>query len=152
MDNHLAKDWLNQLEGPDYRWDDRPPPATDAEIAALTQFVGRPLPVDYAVFLRRYGGGALWYRDLWYLWLWRAADIPTWAAAYGFTPQRVPGTIVIGSDGGGEGIVLDTRPEHADGKYPIYAINFVSIDWEDALLVAPDFRRLLLLRRELLGR
>lgn len=150
MDNDLAKGWLDQLDTPDYRWDDRPPPATDAEIAALTQFAGRPLPSEYAAFLKRSDGGALWYRDMWYLWLWRAADIPTWSAAYGFTAQRIPGALVIGSDGGSEGIVLDTRPERADSAYPIYAVNFVSIGWDTALMIAPEFRSLLLLRHELL--
>ncbi len=68
------------------------------------------------------------------------------------TLQSIPGAIVIGSDGGSEGIVLDMRPEHASGRYPIYAINFVCIDWEDALMIAPDFRSFLLLRHGLLGR
>ncbi len=84
--------------------------------------------------------------------MWRAADIPTWSAAYSFIPQRIPGAIAIGSDSGSEGIVFDVRPERSDGLYPIYAINFVSIDWDDALLIAPDFRSLLLLRHELLKR
>ncbi|HEU0025566.1 MAG TPA: SMI1/KNR4 family protein [Ktedonobacterales bacterium] len=144
-------DWLDHLDGADYRWDDCPPQATEQEIATLAQFVGRPLPDDYVSFLRRHNGGALWYRDIWYLDLWRAADIPAWSAAYGFTLSRIPGAVCIGSDGGSEGLVLDARPERPDGQYPIYAINFVSIDWAAALAVSPDFRSLLLLRHELLG-
>ncbi len=148
----MTENWMDILEGEDYRWEDRPLPATEQEINALAQFGGRPLPEDYVAFLRRHNGGALWYRDVWYLHLWRATDIPSWSTAYGFRSTQIAGAIVIGSDGGGEAIVLDTRPARADGKYPIYAINFVSIDWKDALLVAPDFRRLLLLRHELLIR
>jgi SMI1/KNR4 family protein SUKH-1 len=151
MANQETPDWLDRLEQADYRWDDCPPPATEEEIAALARCVGRPLPGDYVAFLQRHDGGALWYRDVWYLRLWRAADIPEWSAAYGFGPQCIPGAVAIGSDGGGEGIVLDARPERVDGIYPIYAVNFVSIRWDEALPIAPDFRSLLLLRRELLA-
>ncbi len=147
----MTEDWLELLDGADYRWDDRPLPAPERDIAALATFVGRPLPDDYVAFLRRHDGGALWYRDVWYLHLWRAGDIPAWSSAYGFTADTIPGAIAIGSDGGGEGLVLDVRPQHADGAYPIYAMNFVSIDWEDALPVAPNFRSLLLLRHGLLN-
>lgn len=147
----MTAEWLHLLEGGDYRWDDAPPPAAERDIAALIQFVGRPLPDDYVAFLRRHDGGALWYRDIWYLHLWRAADIPSWSAGYGFTPATIPGALVIGSDGGSEGLVLDVRSEQAAGQYPVYAINFVSIDWDAAIAVAPDFRRLLLLRHGLLG-
>jgi SMI1/KNR4 family protein SUKH-1 len=143
--------WLDTLDGADYHWNDAPPPATEQKIAALAQFVGRPLPDDYVSFLRRHDGGVLWYRDIWYLDLWRAADIPSWSAAYGFKSSRTTGAICIGSDGGSEGLVLDVRPERADGQYPVYAINFVSIAWTEALSIAPDFRSLLLLRRGLLG-
>jgi len=154
MANHrnTGTEWLDQLEGADYRWDDRPPPAPEAEIAALAHFVGRPLPSDYVAFLRRHNGGALYYCDLWFLRLWRAADIPAWSAAYGFTPHTIPGAIAIGSDAGSEGIVLDVRPEQADGAYPIYAINFVGVSWKDAIAVAPDFRSLLQLRQRLLAK
>lgn len=147
----MTENWLGILEDEDYCWEDRPPPATEQEISALAQFVGRPLPEDYVAFLRRYNGGALWYRDIWYLHLWRAADIPSWSTAYGFRPTKIAGAVAIGSDGGGEGLVFDARPQQKDGDYPIFAINFVSIHWDEALAVAPNFRSLLLLHHEFLG-
>jgi len=148
----MTADWLDALDGADYRWDSRPTPATEQDLAALAAFIGRPLPDDYAAFLRRHDGGALWYRDVWYIQLLRAGDIPAWSAAYGFTADAIPGAIAIGSDGGGEGLVLDVRSQHGDGDYPICAINFVTLDWNAAISVAPDFRRLLLLRHGLLER
>ena len=73
---YMTADWLEALEGGDYRWEDRPLPAIEQDIAALAAFVGRPLPDDYVAFLRRHDGGSLWYRDVWYIHLWRAGDIP----------------------------------------------------------------------------
>jgi hypothetical protein len=143
-------DWLDRIEEIDYHWESTPSPADDAEIAALAAFLGRPLPADYLDFLRRHDGGSLWYRDIWYLHLWRAGDIPTWSATYNFTRDRVPGALVIGSDGGSEALVLDARPERPDGQYSVYAINFISLDWADAIPVAPEFRSLLVLQHEML--
>ncbi len=138
-------------KGQDYQWYKPPPPATEQDIAALAVFVGRPLPADYVAFLRRHDGGALRYRDLWYVHLWRASDIPTWSAAYNLTPSRVPGAFAIGSEGGSEGLVLDARPEREDGVYPVYAIGFIDLDWHDAWKIAPDFRSFMLRRSELLS-
>jgi SMI1/KNR4 family protein SUKH-1 len=148
----MTADWLETLQGVDYRWDVRPLPATEQDIAALGVFVARPLPDDYVAFLRHHDGGALWYRDVWYIHLWRASDIPEWSSAYGFSAAAIPGAIPIGSDGASECLALDIRPQHSNGNYPICAINFVSIDWDEALPVAPDFRSLLLLRHALLER
>jgi hypothetical protein len=86
-----ADAWLERLDGPGYRWDWHQPPATESDIAVLTAFAGRPLPANFSACLRRSDGGALWYTDMWYLRLWRAADIPSWSAAYGLTPSEIPG-------------------------------------------------------------
>jgi hypothetical protein len=147
----MAEDWLDILETADYKWEVREPPASEEAIAALTRFAGRDLPDDYMAFLRRQNGGALSYDDFWYLWFWRADDIPSWSAAYGMTPNEIPGSLILGSNGGGEAIVLDMRKERSDRRYPIVAINFISDGWEDAMPVASDFRSLLSLRRSLLS-
>jgi hypothetical protein len=143
-------DWLAVLETADYRWDGREPPASEEAIAALARFAGRELPDDYVAFLRRQNGGSLRYHDFWYLWLWRADDIPSWSEAYGMAPNQIPGSLILGSNGGGEAIVIDMREERLDRRCPIVAINFISDGWDDAMPVAPDFRSLMLLRRELL--
>jgi hypothetical protein len=144
-------DWLDILETADYKWDRREPPASEEAIATLARFAGRDLPDDYVAFLRRQNGGSLTYDDFWYLGFWRADDIPSWSAAYGMTPNEIPASLILGSNGGGEAIVLDMRKERSDRRYPIVAINFISDGWEDAMPVAPDFRSLLLLRRSLLS-
>jgi hypothetical protein len=144
-------DWLDVLETADYRWEGREPPASEEAIAALAHFAGHELPDDYVTFLRCQNGGALWYRDVWYLQLWRAEDIPSWSAAYGFTPEEITGALVLGSNGGGEALAFDMREERPDRQYPIYAINFITVGWEEVIRVAPDFRSLLLLRYSLLS-
>jgi len=139
------------LETADYQWEGHEPPASEAAIAALARFAGRDLPDDYMAFLYRQNGGALWHRDVWYLWLWRAEDIPSWSEAYSMTPNEISCALVLGSDGADEALVMDMREERPDKRYPIYAINYYAVEWELAIPVAPDFRSLLLLRRSLLS-
>lgn len=147
-----SDEWLTLLETPGsgYVWSAQDPPASEPDLEALTRYVGRPLPIDYSAFLRKWGGGELWYRDEWDLRFWNARDIPAWAQAYGFTPKRMPGAIPFGDNGGGEAIVFDVRPEHPDGHYPIIAVNFTSIDWDATIFIANSFRELLQLRRPIL--
>lgn len=54
MRKDVTEKCLDILEGEDYRWEDRPPPATEQEISSLVGFVGRPLPEDYVAFLRHH--------------------------------------------------------------------------------------------------
>jgi hypothetical protein len=70
---------------------------------------------------------------------------------HGMTPNEIPGSLILGSNGGGEAIVIDMREERPDRRYPIVAINFISDGWDDAMPVAPDFRSLLLLQHSLLS-
>jgi SMI1/KNR4 family protein SUKH-1 len=147
----VEADWLDILETADYKWDRREPPASEDALAALAQFAGRDLPDDYIAFLRRQNGGALSYRDTWYFHFWRAEDIPSWSAGYGFTPDEIPGTLVFGDDGADEALVMDLREERSDRRYPIYAINYYSVEWKLAVPVAPNFRSLLLLGHSLLS-
>jgi hypothetical protein len=147
----VESDWLDTLETADYEWEGREPPASEVAIAALARFAGRDPPDGYVAFLRRQSGGALSYDDFWYLWFRRAEDIPSSSEAYSMTPDEVPGSLILGSNRGGEAIVLDMRKERSDRRYPIVAINFISDGWEDAMPVASDFRSLLSLRRSLLS-
>lgn len=146
----MSIDWTSTLREPDYVWETRFEGATDEEVARLAAYCGRPLPAAYVAFLRQANGGGLWYDDLWYIRFWRSEDIPSWSAAYQFGPARIPGALAFGDDGGDECLVFDMRPDHPDGEYPVYAVNFISVGWKEAILVAPDFTSLLLLRRELL--
>jgi len=67
--------------------------------------------------------------------------------AYWF--ERARGAVHFENNGGGEALVFDMRVERPERAYPIYAINGVSIDGDAAILVAPDFRSLLLSEKEL---
>ncbi|HEY7780427.1 MAG TPA: SMI1/KNR4 family protein [Ktedonobacterales bacterium] len=148
----MTPDWESVLRQPNYSWEQRYPGATNDQLARLTEYFGRSLPQDYAAFLRLSDGAGLWHGDLWYIRLWRSADIPSWSAAYGFVPTKMHGAIAFGDDGGEEGLVFDIRPERAEGPYPVFAVNLVSVGWKEALPIADDFRQLLLLSRELLHR
>ncbi|WIG57908.1 MAG: hypothetical protein OJF49_000653 [Ktedonobacterales bacterium] len=143
-------EWLSILDAPEYIWELRAPPATEAQIAEFEAFCGRPLPDDYIAFLRTSNGGALWYKDIWFMQFWPIQDIPAICSGYGFIQSEIPDAIAFGADAGSEGLVFDMRSEHADGQYPIFAVNYVSISWRKAIPVSPDFRSLLLLRHELL--
>ena len=146
----MTANWFSVLESPDYQSISRDPGVTDSDVTELARFFGRPLPADYAAFLRVCGGGELSFRDIWTIRLWRPADIPSWLPAYGF-PKWAPEAKVIGDNGGGEALVFDTRPVHIDGDYPIYAMNFVSITWDAIIYVAKSFTDLMWLQHPLLG-
>jgi hypothetical protein len=146
----MTLDWLSQLHGPGYVW--TPPldaPATESEIAALQAYSPRPLPEDYVAFLRRHGGGEIWYQDVWLVRVIPPADVPSYQEGYGFA-KGMPEALIFGGDGGGEGLVFDMRAHHLVGHYPILAVNYVTIGWKETLHVADSFRELLLLRHELL--
>ena len=145
-------DWLSAIQtDPDYQWHSRNPGAAYQQVAQLEQFAGRPLPDDYVAFLKVANGAALSYKDVWYMRVWAADDIPAWSAAYGFTATRVHGALVIGDNGGSEALLFDLRPQHPDKRYPVCALDFVSLDWNDALRVADTFQETLQLRHPLLG-
>lgn len=141
--------WLLQLDEPGYEWQERNLPAPDAEITALQAFVGRPLPADYVAFLRMTDGAVLSYEDEWLLQIWPAWQVPEVCKGYGFISERIPDGIPIAADGGSEALVYDMRPQHADGQYPIYLVNYITIGWKEAIFCAPDFRSMLLSRHSL---
>src|SRR5262249_1748313 len=110
----------------------------------------RPLPQDYAAFLRSTNGGYLQHKDLWDIRFWRSSDIPTWSAAYGFVPARMPGAVAFADLPGGEGLVFDIRAHHVDQHYPILGVNFVTRGGDETVVGVSDFRALVRLDRELL--
>lgn len=147
----MNNDWLAALDGPEYKWHARQPGVSDEEVAALSERIARPLPKDYETFLRYYGGGDLWYEDIWCVVLWHPREIPAVSDGYGFT-AGMPGALTFGSDGGGEGLVFDVRREQQGGQLPVLAVNYVTIGWDEAIHVADSFRDLLLLQHPLLKR
>lgn len=144
-------DWLRILEQPEYEWEYRTSGATEHELHYLQEWLKRPLPEDYVAFMRMSNGAVLWYEDIWHLQIWSVGDVKAWTQQYGFS-EKMPGAIALGDNGGGEGLIFDTRPQHSDGLYPILAVNFVTINWQETLPVASSFRDLLLLRHSLLDK
>lgn len=146
----MSDEWLTRLQEPGYDWRARDPAASESDLKALEAYCKRPLPADYATFMRAWGGAEVSFRDLWIIRLWRPQDISIWSSAYGFTSERMSDAVAFGDNGGGEALVFDIRPQHRDGDYPVLAVNFVSITWSEVIPVADSFRELLLLRRPLL--
>ena len=72
------------------------------------------------------------------------------SAAYGINQETMPGALAFGDDGGSECLVFDARLQRPDGLYPVYAVNFVSIGWQDATWIAAGFLELLQLQTNLL--
>lgn len=143
-------DWLALLARQGVVWLDQKPPATDDEIAALATFCGRPLPNDYIAFLRQANGGILTYDDYWETHLLSTHDIPEWHRGYRITQETMPGALFFGSDAGTEGLVFDIRAHRPDGDYPIFAVNYITVGWDEVIWVAESFTALLTLQRGIL--
>lgn len=142
--------WLEVLNQPEYIWELRNAPATKADLDALEHFFGRPLPQDYRELMFLSNGGALWHLDHWYLRFLHTKDILVYREAYGF--DKMPGSLPFGNDGGGECFVFDIRSKHPDGQYPILAVNYVSIGWDETMFIAPNIRSMVQFQHGLLER
>lgn len=143
--------WLSVLEGPNYTWDYRGPPATSEQIDALGHFARRLLPADYVAFLRMCDGAAVWHDDYWFLNVWPTGEVPAVTAGYRFD-EHMPGALPFASDGAGEALVFDMRREHPDEEYPVLLVNYVTVGWDETIPVATSFRELLLLDKSLFHR
>ncbi len=124
--------------------------ATEAEIRDLAMRLSRPLPEAYVAFLRLANGAEVRYSRLWDVVLYPTSEVTEVWRLYQFDPELFPGAVLFGSNGGDELLVFDMRPEQPDGRYPVYVTYNLDVNWEDATVVAEDFRGLLLLRKSLL--
>jgi hypothetical protein len=147
----MDSDWLRVFDGYEYDWAMRGEPATEAQIDTIARCADYSLPRDYVAFMNQQNGGSLWYREIWFIHLWRAQDVCSWSRNYGFTPDSMVDALAFGSDGQDSALVFDMRSAPLDANYPIVAVNFMAIGWDEAHLIAPHFRSLLLLQRELLA-
>lgn len=82
--------------------------ASPADIVKVERALGVALPTDYSTFTAEIDGAEGWVGDQ-YIALWRISDL-TRINDKLETSRFVPGTILIGSDGGGEGIGLEVGP------------------------------------------
>lgn len=95
------------------------------------------LPPDYVGLLLQMDGGEGFIGDH-HLMLWsieRFVEMNTGT----YFAEAAPGLIVIGSDGGGEAFAFDTR----SAPPPIVMAPYVGMEWDVAIVLAPDFNSFL---------
>ena len=54
-------------------------------------------------------------------------------------PEYMQGAVSIGLDGSGNHIVFDMRAKSENNNYKVYGVHSGCLEWEDAILLAPDF-------------
>lgn len=94
-------------------------------------------PADYAHWLQDSQGSEA---DLGgcYLSLYAVGELVERNRAYEVAAY-VPGLILVGTDGGGEGIGLDTRGQGS----PVVMVNLNSLRWDEAIYQAESFEQFL---------
>lgn len=114
----------------------RQPPADAAIVQELLIQSELNLPKDYLDYLRfsNGGDGDLGDRVGWCS-LWPAEEVIQLNRDYEIQ-QWVPGFFCIGSDGGGEAFVFDTR---TPAPWKLYKIPFVCLAEDEAMFVAESF-------------
>lgn len=101
--------------------------------------LGVELPADYRAFLEEENGTERFFGEA-YLVLFSIDALPglgQWGA------DSIPGLVVIGSDGGGEGVALDFR----HGQPSVVLIPLVGGATEDVIFQAPTFSAFMAQRR-----
>jgi hypothetical protein len=131
--------------GPDPLWRDERSSETmphmrnddDGLIESLERVLGYQLPHDYLRFLRERGSfeGPIAQE---YLSLWPLAELPSINDSYGGAAQ-LPGLVLIGSNGAGEGVGFDFRRKPA----AVVLLPFISTGWQDAVPQAASFTNFL---------
>lgn len=112
------------------------PPASSETIEALQAQSGLDLPPAYLAFLERSNGGASELGiDPGWVSVWPAEEVVKLNRDYE-VQQWIPGFFGFGSNGGSELFVFDTRTSHL---WKVYMIAFISMDEEEAILLAEDF-------------
>lgn len=119
-----------------------PDGATADQVLTTEQSLGRTIPADLVELVRWHDGISGVIEDEpgggMYFALFPVSEWATMTTAYGFD-ERLPDTVIIGSNGGGEAIVLDCRQEE-----PRYAlVPFVVAGPEDLLPLGSSVQELL---------
>jgi hypothetical protein len=91
------------------------------------------LPKEYVDFLLRMNGGYGFVGEA-YFKFWKVEELLEDNKGYGIT-EYAPGLLAIGSDGAGEAFAFDMR----FGVNDVVCIPFITLDWKDAIRVAPTF-------------
>ena len=106
-------------------------PVPDADFAAAEAALGQQLPAAWRAYLQ----GSAWLRQGWlesaaFVTLYPPTETTQCVSDQSVLHETHPGLAVIGSDGGGEQIVLDLRRDPA----PVMLVNMTSSGWPDAIL------------------
>lgn len=115
-------------------------PAAESATEALRRWLGRDLPTQYLAFLQESNGVELGVHDEGgdCLCLWSATEVPDMNATYSI--QRwLPDTFAIGSDGGGDAILLDMSAAAEPDCWPVIRVGFGALAREEFLVQAPSF-------------
>jgi hypothetical protein len=119
----------------------RKPPASEASLARLCHLSPVDLPESYFALLRYSDGGEgpLPVQPLWFQL--DPADVAADAIEHRRHNEFFPGFVMIGSNGGGEFIALDTR---GSSPWPVVAIDMTNIDLNESVQpISPSFDRFL---------
>jgi len=127
---------LNQLE--------LKPPATEQAIEQLLAFAKTTyetsLPEDYLAFLR-FSDGCCGIGPNLFVTFEPAAEIGETTIGYGAL-EFAPGAVIIGSDGCGNIIGIDTRPALPD-RMTYFWVDPIVLDWNEIALRTPSLADLL---------
>jgi hypothetical protein len=113
-------------------------PASDSDMTRTSEALSFALPDDYREFLNRYSDGGEGRVGDSYLVLWSVADLQELNDAYSVA-EFAPGLVLIGTDGGGEGIGFDTRRTTP----PVVSVPLVGMSLNDARVLARSFTEFL---------
>lgn len=117
---------------------DREPGASEESVAALKKSAGCTLPKPYLDFLQVSNGGEGELPVLpFYAVLWSAEEVIKNNQGYEVATYA-PGFFGIGSSGGGEMLAFDLTLKDSSA---IFALPFMGMDREEAILVASDFEQ-----------
>lgn len=108
--------------------------ATQAAIADVEQWVGKPLPAAYIELVTRSNGvEGFWGNN--YLLLWPVEQLSELNEAYSVA-EFVPGLLLIGSNGGETGYAFDIRHEPMSVK----EVPLIGMSHEAARTLASSFK------------
>jgi hypothetical protein len=108
---------------------ERRPPASDEELKSMVARIGVEPPGDYLEFLRQSNGGTGSGPDIFVI-LYSAKEVGTPELDYG-APEDAPGLIVIGGDGCGNILGIDTRkPDRRLHEYVVLDPVWMDLDSE----------------------
>src|SRR5947209_9465440 len=113
------------------------PPASLESIDRCQAGLGFSFPADYVRFLLQMDGGEGFIGDH-FVMLWSVKRLGEMNTDTYFA-EAAPGLVVFGSDGAGEAFGFDTR----SAPPPAVMIPYGGMEWDVAIMLAPDFNSFL---------